>query len=302
MKAKCLEYLWIIMLLLFAGIYYGEETGKWNSFDPAEVSDVKPSLKEKEDIIQEEPESAGLSSENNLKTDSESNTNANEIPENLEQPEVDTTVVSSDYMQTPSGDASAELPPTDSDVTEPKVGFYIDENQMICNFYDGNENVQDGYLILPAEGCVGIRSGAFTSYFGVITELFIPSNITQIERSAFVGMDGLEWLDVDSKNTQVQSIDGILYDSGMQEMIAYPTARTGGYSMPSTITTVWTQAFYNTALSKIDLLDCGYVQFEADAFGPNRGAGLTIRVPAQYEADYRTALLEYAVQIESVGP
>lgn len=154
MKAKCLEYLWIIMLLLFVGILYGEHTGSWTAFDPAAVSLVKPSLKEKEDMVQEESVSAGSSSESNQKIDPEMNSNVNAFPENPKQPEENTTVVSADSVQTPSDDASTALPPADFEAeapTEPKAGFQIDENQMICNFYDGNENVQDGYLILPAE-------------------------------------------------------------------------------------------------------------------------------------------------------
>ena len=55
---------------------------------------------------------------------------------------------------------------------------------MICGIAD-TDVISDGYLVLPAEGCSGIRASAFAEVSEPITEIYIPANITRIEEGSF---------------------------------------------------------------------------------------------------------------------
>ena len=58
-------------------------------------------------------------------------------------------------------------------------GFLVDTEGMICGIADTGV-ISEGYLVLPAEGCSGIRTSAFADVPELITEIYIPGNITRI--------------------------------------------------------------------------------------------------------------------------
>ncbi|MDD3403188.1 MAG: leucine-rich repeat protein [Hespellia sp.] len=277
-------------------------------FNPDNITAVQASLKEKEVADSEEtgvPASAAaveqnhtdiVNGTNKIMTDSilksESNVNTEIIPD-LKYP--------AEHPDTskPENSGSVETPTTLP--KEEKTGFDINANGMLEHFRDGDQSVDNGYLALPSEGCIGICSGAFLDYSGSITEIYIPSSVTEIEAGAFAGLPTLEWLETDHENPSVSSEDGVVYRASKSELLAFPPARVGNFSVPESVTAISDAAFYHTSLVQLDLLGSVYVTFGKDVFGPNAGAGLTIRVPKKYENDYRTALSGYAVQIIGVG-
>lgn len=300
MKKQHMEYfVTMILVALFIGISLGRNGGIMTRFQPEKITPVTATLKEKEMDYQEQQI---LKQANQESTDQESANKESTNQNSTNSSDINTDDIVPEIPAEELGEEKNEGQETDDNVQpELNVGFVIGADGMLEHFYDGDSSVDDGYLELPSNGCIGIRGGAFESYSGCIMEIYVPANITQMERGAFAGLNDLEWLEIDSRNGSIISIDGAVFGTGGQELIAFPSARTGNYAMPKTVTTVWSQAFYNTKLKQLDLLNMDYVTFEENAFGPNQSEGLTIRVPTQYAEQYQTALSTYAVRIESVG-
>lgn len=203
--------------------------------------------------------------------------------------------IGSDSSQVKSPDAGK------TDSGELQVGFVVNTNGMLEHFYDGAESVQDGYLELPTGLFRGITADAFTSYSGRIHEIYIPDDVTDIQFRAFAGLGNLEWLEVSPTNMGVASVEGVIFNKSVTELITFPSARTGIYGVPKSVTYIGDGAFYNTQLSRIELLDMSYITIDANAFGPNQGTGVVLCVPAEFETDYRIALAGTLVQIEGVS-
>jgi len=97
-----------------------------------------------------------------------------------------------------------------------------------------------------------IEAGAF-SYCNALTgDISIPSTVSTIENYAFVYCSGI--VNVDNANSFYSSNSGILFDKQKTTIVEYPTYKTGSYSIPSTVTTVGSLAFFSCrALTSITL-------------------------------------------------
>lgn len=93
-------------------------------------------------------------------------------------------------------------------VTE--TGFEYNENGMIVSCA-GYMNF-DGVLVLPSDNaCRGITAAAIADIPGEIFEVYIPSNIVEIEQGAFNCLTDLWYVEVQSGNPVYMSIEGELY-------------------------------------------------------------------------------------------
>ena len=79
-------------------------------------------------------------------------------------------------------------------------GFVTDASGMICGISDLSVISEDGYLILPSEGCRGIAAGAFASCKDIISEIYIPANISEIEERAFTDLTSLGWIEMETSS------------------------------------------------------------------------------------------------------
>ena len=67
----------------------------------------------------------------------------------------------------------------------------------------------------------------------------LPSTVTHIETDAFEGCGNLMTITVQEGNAYFTSIDGVLYDMGLEELIRYPAKKSDPvYRMPDTLTTI----------------------------------------------------------------
>ena len=87
-----------------------------------------------------------------------------------------------------------------------------------------------------------IGDDAFYSCSSIAT-IAIPKSVTFIGRGAFVYCYSLTSINVDTQNNTYASIDGVLFDKNMHILIYYPTGKRGGYSIPTTVTTIGEIAF-----------------------------------------------------------
>lgn len=89
---------------------------------------------------------------------------------------------------------------------------------------------------------VSIKEGAF-SYCTGLTKLNISSSVTSIALRPFLYCSGL--LNIDDKNPNYSAIDGVFFNKNQTELISCPVWKTGTYTIPSTVTTVFDEAFYH---------------------------------------------------------
>ena len=174
--------------------------------------------------------------------------------------------------------------------------FVLDEMGMLCGFLPEYAEISDGCLTLPAE-CTGIRRGAFTGCGAGILELYIPAGAAVIEEGAFSGLVSLEWIGVESGNPGCVSAGGVLFDSTMSVLLAFPAAWMDIYAVPPCVTRIADQAFDGTSIYRLDIRDCTGLSFGQNVFGDSRGNGIQVAVPGSELELYTEMLSGYAVTL-----
>lgn len=91
-------------------------------------------------------------------------------------------------------------------------GYICDEMGYVIGCSDIGFVLTDGLVALPThESCVGLRAGAYAGVEEEIFEVYVPANITEIEKGAFSSMPNLLFIQVAEGNPAYYSEDGILY-------------------------------------------------------------------------------------------
>lgn len=133
-------------------------------------------------------------------------------------------------------------------------GFLVDSSGMLCGIADPAV-ISDGYLVLPAEGCTGISVSAFADASALITEIYIPANITRIEEGAFACLSCLEWLEAEGSDACFTE-DGVLFSENGTCILGFPSARTGSYKVPQRVTRFAADAFAAAQIETLDAVGC----------------------------------------------
>jgi hypothetical protein len=123
-------------------------------------------------------------------------------------------------------------------------------------------------------GCVSLTHVTFPSNitalgnsFGqtAFTTFTIASSITTISAD-FSACANLANFSVDAGNTHFSSSGGVLYSANGKTLIAYPHARSGAFSIPSGVTTIGDNSFFNcSALTGITIPD-SVTEIQDEAF------------------------------------
>ena len=154
-----------------------------------------------------------------------------------------------------SGELS-DIPVIDENISDdPALG-------MICGISDLSVISEDGYLILPSEGCRGIAAGAFASCKDIISEIYIPANISEIEERAFTDLTSLGWIEMET-SAGYYTEDGVLFSTDGTCLLAFPPARTGNYKVPSHVTEIADGAFDRAGISVLDASDCSVLEIRS---------------------------------------
>lgn len=95
-----------------------------------------------------------------------------------------------------------------------------------------------GHLDIPE--VASIHDHAFTGS-GVST-VTVPKTVTRISDGAFAD-SRLEAIDVDPENPVYASMDGVVFTKDLKVLVAYPTARSGPYTVPDTVESIGAYAF-----------------------------------------------------------
>lgn len=194
------------------------------------------------------------------------------------------------------GDIPSEIVDDNSGAEETISCFLLDEAGMLYGFLPEYAEMPDGCLTLPEE-CTGIRSGAFAGCGAGILELYIPAGAATIEEGALAGLDDLEWIEADSGNQGCVSDSGVLFDSTMSVLLAFPSAWMDGYAVPPSVTRIAGRAFEGTSISMLDVRECGTLSFGDNVFGSSAGSGIRIVVSEEGLSVYADILAGYAVTL-----
>ena len=76
-----------------------------------------------------------------------------------------------------------------------------------------------------------------------LTSVKIPSSVIEIDNNSFANCASLTAINVDPKNTEYSSVDGVLFGKDKSELLAYPAGKGTSYSIPSTTKNIGDSAF-----------------------------------------------------------
>ncbi len=93
---------------------------------------------------------------------------------------------------------------------------------------------------------VGIADRAFQNGTN-ITSVTIPLTVSSIWYSAFSGCTNLSQINVSADNSNYASLDGVLFEKNLTALICHPNKHGSSYTIPSTVTSVYSNAFYGNA-------------------------------------------------------
>ncbi len=104
--------------------------------------------------------------------------------------------------------------------------FACDEAGYITSYTGGFGSITDGLLNLIAHpSCVGVRANAFVGMEDIVTDIYIPANIVDIEAGAFDCLPYVFYIYVEPSNPVYCSVDGVLYTKDMSTVVAQPQGR-----------------------------------------------------------------------------
>jgi len=106
-----------------------------------------------------------------------------------------------------------------------------------------------------------------------LKEVTIPASVKKIGDCAFHACTSLTNIKVNSKNTAFSSVDGVLFNKKQTTLVFYPQGITNGYyAVPSTVTKIGSNAFYNAFQLRVLYLREGVTTIGENAFD---SSGLT---------------------------
>lgn len=127
----------------------------------------------------------------------------------------------------------------DKDTQTATMGFRV----LIVGLYSGDVTIPASVTYDGVRYTVtGIGNYVF-AYCGELRSVTIPSTVKSIGTEVFEGCGNLVAINVSPDNTAYCSEDGVLYDKTMTTLCACPGAKSGDFTIPSTVTGVADFAF-----------------------------------------------------------
>ena len=100
-----------------------------------------------------------------------------------------------------------------------------------------------------------------------VESIDIPASVYNIGNYAFYSMSSLKAINVASDNYVYSSADGVLFNKDQSTLITCPAAKSGDYTVPSTVTQIFEAAFCNCAQLTGVTLPSNLVVLDRQAFG-----------------------------------
>lgn len=120
-------------------------------------------------------------------------------------------------------------------------------------------------IILP-NAITAIERNAFSGS-NLMTSLTIPANVSSLLPSA--DCESLESLSVSEANKNFSGHDGVVFDKDLTQIIWFPEAKTGEFTIPKTVETIGENSFVGTNIEKIIIPD-GVKNIDRGAFSGSK--------------------------------
>ena len=185
-----------------------------------------------------------------------------------------------------------------------KAAFVVSEPGVEI-WQSGCLETYQGDLVIPEKvsyngedyTVVSISYGAFANC-ELLTSIQLPSTVVYIDSYAFMNCKSLSILNlpkstikvenetfnnsyfsqinVDSNNEMYSSIDGVLYDKNITQILSFPAKKTGKYTVPSTISTIKANSFPSDLSLDELVIPSNVTTIESNSFRYNQIKKLTI--------------------------
>ena len=137
----------------------------------------------------------------------------------------------------------------------------------------GLNNGYDGDVVIPEtityEGVTYTVTSAYDGTFAnstKMTSISLPSTLTSLGETPFTSCSKLTSITVDPSNPAYSSEDGVLFDKSKTNLISCPGAKTGMYTVPSSVKSIEPSAFYGCSRLTAISLPSGVNSIGAQAF------------------------------------
>lgn len=119
-----------------------------------------------------------------------------------------------------------------------------------------------------------VGEGACSSM--ALSKVTIPASVSSIGEGAFSYCRSLNLIVVDEGNVFYRTVDGVLFDRGLETLLQYPAGRVGDYTIPATVRRVGADGFAACAgLTLVEIPD-SVVEIGERAFASCSSLGLMI--------------------------
>lgn len=112
-------------------------------------------------------------------------------------------------------------------------------------------------------GCTSLKSvklsettseiGDYAFAYTKIDSIDFGKNINSVGANSFLGTSDLKSINVIKKNKTYSSVDGVLYNKDGNELVLFPAAKSGTFTLPAAVWKICDKAFYGSALTGIKL-------------------------------------------------
>ena len=101
-----------------------------------------------------------------------------------------------------------------------------------------------GALTISGTGAMDDDDLPWGNYSESIKIITVGSGVTSISLFTFEMSSALTSITVDAANTQYSSVDGVLFNKDATKLVAYPSGRSGSYTIPDGVTSIGEAAFF----------------------------------------------------------
>lgn len=89
------------------------------------------------------------------------------------------------------------------------------------------------------------------THYGYVERLVLGKNMAVVDINGVFGSNKLVSVEVDPENQYYASLDGVLFDKAMLNLVYFPGGITGTYTIPGTVTSIGTRVFQSKEISGI---------------------------------------------------